>query len=176
MRHRQRNHARDVHATKTGLKSHNPAQRCRYSNGSPGVRANTAKTKSRSYCARRTSTRTSRNSRRIPGISCRPIVRIVSRDAVSKLMHVGLAQQNRSSQFQARNNRRIFFGKIVAKNFRSRRGSNALGANIVFQRNGNAMQKPAIGTRFTLSPYTKFRFSPLRLPACHFMRHRDVGV
>src|ERR1700686_2227982 len=32
VRHRQRNHARDLHATKTGLESHNPAQGRGYSN------------------------------------------------------------------------------------------------------------------------------------------------
>src|ERR1700722_8043256 len=67
VRHRQRNHARDIHATKSRFQSHSPAQRRRDSNRSPGVRANTPKTKSRSHSSSRTSTRTSRKSCRIPG-------------------------------------------------------------------------------------------------------------
>ena len=88
-------------------------------------------------------------------------MRIVSRDAVSELVHVGLAQQNRSSLFQPRNNRRIPFGKIVAKNFRSGRSSNALNANIVFQRKWNTPCRSPRSVRVLRFPRTPSSASAL---------------
>src|ERR1700719_545085 len=176
VRHRQRNHARRVYPAKPRLTSHNPAQRRGYSNGAARVRANTSKTKSGSHRRGRTSARTPRNSRVIPRISRCPIVRIIICDPISKLVHVVLAHQNCSTLFQSSNDRRIPFGKIIAKNLRSGGSANALSTNIVFERKWNTMQKPTIDPRFALSFYAKLHFRSLRLHACQFIRHRDERI
>ena len=70
-------------------------------------------------------------------------MRIVICHPISELVHVGLAQQNCPSLFQPRNDRRILFGNIVAKNFRSGSSPNALDVQILsFSESGIPCSSP----------------------------------
>src|SRR5207245_8581602 len=82
-----------------------------------GVRADAAGAKARSNGGRRAAARAARNAREIPGITNGTEVGIVGSDAVSELMHVGLAKEDRTGFFELCDNLGVVLGYKVFEDF-----------------------------------------------------------
>jgi hypothetical protein len=106
----------------------------------------------------------------IPWIVDRPEVRNRRCAAVSKLVHVELAEQNRPSGLQAAVNFSVLGRDAIGQHCAGRRRWNAGRIDVVLQRQRNAVQRPPPASA------AKLRFVHGRLLEREACRHRDVRV
>src|SRR5882724_11258814 len=120
--------------------------------------------------------RASGNAREIPGIADRAEVGIVGGNAVSELMHVGLAEENGASMFELCDDCGVFFWNEFAQDFRTCRRPNACRIDIVLQRNRNAVERAALAVTLAAAWGEEFGFCFLGLGEGELGRDGDVGV
>lgn len=173
---RQRNHVFWIYAADSRLEPDNAAKRSRNADGSTGIRSDASVTKASCQRRRRTATRASRDAFGIPGIARGAIVGILRGDTVGKLMHVGFAQNDRSRILQRGNYRGVVKRHKVVQDLGATRRANARGVDVVFERNGNTMKRPAVAPAFSPRFDAKLGLSPYGLLGRSLFANREIGV
>ena len=140
---RKRHHACHAHKSERRLQPDDPAKRRGNADRSARIGAHGCEAHSRGDGRRRSSARAPGNSLARPGIARAAEVRVLAGDAVGELVHVGLAEKNRSGPRQPSGHVAVSVGNEIRENLRAGRGANAARPEIVLQRNGNAVQRAA---------------------------------
>src|SRR5207247_9222461 len=99
-----------------------------------------------------------RNTGKMPGIGGGVKVRVVGGDAVGKLVQVGFAENNSAGLFELGDNGGVVLGNEVLEDLRACRSANILCVNVVLQRNGNAVKRPAVAAAFASAGSEKLGF------------------
>src|SRR6266850_2089123 len=145
-------------------------------NGASRVRSDAAEAEAGSDGRGGPAARAAGNTREVPGIADRAVVRVVGCDAVGEFVHVGLAEENGASVFELCDDCGVFFWNEFAQDFRTCRRPNACRIDIVLQRNRNAVERAAVATAFAAAWGEEFGFCFLGLGEGKLGRDSDVGV
>src|SRR5215467_16195319 len=100
-------------------------------------------------------------------------MRVVAGDAIGELVHVGFAEENGARSFELRDDGGVPRWDEILQNFGAGSGTNVLGVNVVLQRDGDAVERAAVATRFAGE---KFGFGSFGLGKGKVGGHSEVGV
>src|SRR6266852_6485950 len=168
---RKRHDAFGGNAADDGLEADDAAKACGDANRSSGVGANAAVAESGGNGCRGAAAGAAGNARKIPGIARWAIVRVVGGDAVSKFVEIGFAEEDGAGFLELGPDYGVMQRDEILENFRAGSGANALGVDVVFQRDGNAMKRAAVAMAFAAAGGEEFGFGQ-----SDFRGDGDVGV
>ena len=101
-------------------------------------------------------------------------MRVVACYAVSELVHVGFAENDGASFLELLDRRSVVQREEICEDARASGRGDVFSVDVVFQRDGDAMKRPAVV--MTAAGSEKFGFSLLGLCEGEFGGHGDVGV
>jgi hypothetical protein len=114
---RERNHAGDGDAAEGGFEADDAAERGGDADGAAGVRADAAVAEARRDGGRRAAAGAAGNAGEIPRIAHGTEVGIIGSDAIGELVHVGLAEEDRTGFFELRDDLGVVLGNEIFQNF-----------------------------------------------------------
>src|SRR5260370_6683724 len=163
-------------AADTGLEADNATKRSGYADRSSGIRADAAIAESRGNGGRGAAAGAAGNAREVPGIAGWTVVRVIGGYAVREVVKIGLAEKDRARFPELGPNLRIVLRNEVLQDFGTGGGANALGVDVVFQRDGNAMKRAAVAMTFAAAGGEELGFGFFGLGQSDFRGDGDVGV
>jgi len=161
---------------KCWLEADDAAQRSRDANRATGVGADCGGTKSRSNGCRRATARAAGNARGVPRIAGRAVMGIVRGHAVGKFVEIRFAENNRAGGFETCGDLRVFFRNKFLQKFCSCGCTNPHGIDVVFERNGNPMERAVIAPGFASSRGAELGFRSSGLGKGEIPRDGEISV